>query len=706
MEIKAPSNKVFRDNVHGYITVPKDVVELFIDTAAFQRLRQIEQTGMRVLYPSARHDRFAHSLGTYYLAVKACANLIRNVKETYRDENIGNGNFYYFDKNKETAEKYWKKCELLFTIASLLHDCAHSPFSHTLEFLYEYPCENLENEMTLRDKIQDLIGDKRFKNQFLTKSMPGAPHELMSSLVVINDYSDAIKELLKRRGFSYEVGDIEFIVRAITGCRYEDGDIRLQIKDCFIGLLNSSYIDVDSLDYIIRDSAFSGMDNVSIDVERLLGALTVVEVERIENTELVDVHIDADIMGHISDVKIKADCKGNFELIKCKGALNGNLDIEGVFKIDSETKFIVPKENDNEYVILIGSSSHKKNGQIVPNDDPVQSKIKATTADRQRLSVEGHLKFGNTQNGNVDIKAETANIELAHINGVLSGKFNVDVIGNKTSLGGIKHYRIGYYKSALSVMDNVVIARNYEYRWVYSHHKVVYSANYLLIDLIKECLKYLENDYETIWANIFHWKTFIEKPYCLPNSKLLFYRPTDSDILYLFNYVFNKLQEENKTEDEVYKLLQEFFTRQYRVSIWKSYSEFRQFFDFLTAYQKEQLRKIVSLNSNCNVKTKGEQYQYGYFSGEWKVKLEELGFYSPIWVNASSKMKNIDVAKTYIQFKDKTLTYKYALSDENSQIIKPLNFFYLYYRAKPNSTPDIRGLKDFLFNKIKESQIS
>lgn len=44
MTTKAPSDKVFRDNVHGYITVPKDIVELFIDTAAFQRLRQIEQT--------------------------------------------------------------------------------------------------------------------------------------------------------------------------------------------------------------------------------------------------------------------------------------------------------------------------------------------------------------------------------------------------------------------------------------------------------------------------------------------------------------------------------------------------------------------------------------------------------------------------------------------------------------------------------------
>ena len=110
---------------------------------------------------------------------------------------------------------------------------------------------------------------------------------------------------------------------------------------------------------------------------------------------------------------------------------------------------------------------------------------------------------------------------------------------------------------------------------------------------------------------------------------------------------------------------------------------------------------MIRINSSCHVKIKGEEYQYGYFTGEWKEKMEGLGFYSPIWVNASSKMKSIDVTKTYIQFRDKTLTYQYALGDEKKQDINSLNFFYIYYRATPQCTPNIQGLKDFLFNKIK-----
>ena len=54
--------KIFRDTIHGYIEIEKDIVNSIIDTALFQRLRRIEQTSMRCLYPAARHDRFIHAI--------------------------------------------------------------------------------------------------------------------------------------------------------------------------------------------------------------------------------------------------------------------------------------------------------------------------------------------------------------------------------------------------------------------------------------------------------------------------------------------------------------------------------------------------------------------------------------------------------------------------------------------------------------------
>ena len=56
------------DTVHGYIMVPNEFVKYIVDTIYFQRLRRIEQTSIRSVYPSARHDRFIHSLGVFHIS--------------------------------------------------------------------------------------------------------------------------------------------------------------------------------------------------------------------------------------------------------------------------------------------------------------------------------------------------------------------------------------------------------------------------------------------------------------------------------------------------------------------------------------------------------------------------------------------------------------------------------------------------------------
>ena len=77
--------KIFRDPIYGYISIPEKYCERFIDTAIFQRLRRIEQTSMRVLYPTAHHDRFAHSIGVYYLGQLAFSYLEKNSKDFFND---------------------------------------------------------------------------------------------------------------------------------------------------------------------------------------------------------------------------------------------------------------------------------------------------------------------------------------------------------------------------------------------------------------------------------------------------------------------------------------------------------------------------------------------------------------------------------------------------------------------------------------------
>ncbi|MDR2712602.1 MAG: HD domain-containing protein, partial [Clostridiales bacterium] len=151
--------KVFKDPVHGYISVEEDIVDLIIDSRYFQRLRRIEQTSMRCVYPSARHDRFAHSLGTYYLAKVATDA----VKKTAMGSSGG------------TISPSIQTLTFNFEMAALLHDIGHSPMSHTLEKFFE------DSEPILKILI-GRINDQAFKDDLITASP--SPHEIVSCIIV------------------------------------------------------------------------------------------------------------------------------------------------------------------------------------------------------------------------------------------------------------------------------------------------------------------------------------------------------------------------------------------------------------------------------------------------------------------------------------------------------------------------------------------
>jgi len=61
-------HKTIRDAIHGDIMITR-LETAIIDTKEFQRLRKIRQLGpTHLIYPSANHTRFEHSLGTLYMS--------------------------------------------------------------------------------------------------------------------------------------------------------------------------------------------------------------------------------------------------------------------------------------------------------------------------------------------------------------------------------------------------------------------------------------------------------------------------------------------------------------------------------------------------------------------------------------------------------------------------------------------------------------
>ena len=252
--------KKFRDSVYGYIKIPSEIVHSIIDTAAFQRLRNIRQTSYEPLYPGALHNRFVHSLGVYHLGKIAFSALRKSVESDQKLTKIIN----------------WDRYEYLFTLACLLHDIGHSPFSHTGEEFYTKSKSskviNKDNDYSCQKLLSQLTDDEIFCSP---KGSEPAPHEIMSCIVALENFGKLFNSMEER----------SFFARCITGLQYDEkindnmqdkaveNAKRKNLFDCMIHMLHSSVIDVDRLDYIIRDAAISGYQSVSIDYERLLNGI-------------------------------------------------------------------------------------------------------------------------------------------------------------------------------------------------------------------------------------------------------------------------------------------------------------------------------------------------------------------------------------------------------------------------------------------------
>ena len=240
-------DKVIRDSVHGEIRLSEAFVKNIIDTPSFQRLRRIEQTSIRAVFPCARHDRFTHSLGVFHIGTKIVKQLMPQLKglNVVSEHEIGT-----------IVQSY--------LIACLLHDIAHAPFSHTFEpyygdreVLYGRLCDVLRKDLQLDIKKINNIKE----------------HEYASAILSVEKFGEAIT--------SHPLnGDVELVSRMIIGAEYKDKDKFHQLCDCFTNLLHGE-VDADRLDYACRDIWASGYKRISVDVNRIIRAMYIKEHKRV-----------------------------------------------------------------------------------------------------------------------------------------------------------------------------------------------------------------------------------------------------------------------------------------------------------------------------------------------------------------------------------------------------------------------------------------
>ncbi|MBA2869260.1 HD domain-containing protein [Methanococcus maripaludis] len=171
--------KIIRDPIHKDIKLNEEEISI-VDTPEIQRLRNIKQTGLTCLvYPSANHTRFEHSIGTMHVAGEIAKNL----------ENI--------DKN-------------LTKIVALLHDIGHPPFSHTLE-VAGYDHEEFTKEKIKRMNFENYTS-KEVLDVYSSKGLEG-------SLIHGDVDADRMDYLVRdshHTGVAYGSIDIPRLIRSIV----------------------------------------------------------------------------------------------------------------------------------------------------------------------------------------------------------------------------------------------------------------------------------------------------------------------------------------------------------------------------------------------------------------------------------------------------------------------------------------------------------
>lgn len=235
---KKNQGKVIHDTLWGtHYLHPHEVA--LLDTPLLQRLRQIRQTAFTYLtFPSAIHSRFEHTLGVLFQTNKLC-QVLRDKQPTLVKDDIPTN----------------------MRLAALLHDCGHGPFSHTSENCYRIFTEMLE--------LTDAGGE--FEH--------GNPHEILAYLII---NSRPFMEYMTPLMNDYEQSaDWSYISNAIIG-KSTSPDI---YKHQF---LNGPF-DADKLDYLFRDSHFSGV-KLTVDLDRLWHSVSIDPIPTNDNKRQLTVN--------------------------------------------------------------------------------------------------------------------------------------------------------------------------------------------------------------------------------------------------------------------------------------------------------------------------------------------------------------------------------------------------------------------------------
>lgn len=278
-----------RGNVHGTIDVTA-LEDAVIGHEFVQRLRRVRQLAfLHYVFPGATHSRFEHSLGVMQLAgiawdklrvnQRRIAEATQNLPDFVAHEKHGVGGICHgllaptFSIMSQVFDSDYNLQVL--RLAGLLHDVGHPPFSHSGErFLPSWSqvrSANTDASPFIREWLERRCDELSAKGRDPAKEC--VRHEVFSILMIERIFEQTYRN---HRNLRMEVEARDLI--AVIAPDIQPASYSPLLANGVYKMLNeliSGELDIDRMDYLLRDSRECGVVYGIFDAGRILDGLCI-----------------------------------------------------------------------------------------------------------------------------------------------------------------------------------------------------------------------------------------------------------------------------------------------------------------------------------------------------------------------------------------------------------------------------------------------
>lgn len=227
--------RIVIDSIHGDIKLTDQEWKI-VSTATFQRLRSLKQLGMgHLVYPNATHTRFAHSLGVL--------KIMSRIVDLLEKREIDEGREIDPDQSANLR------------MAALLHDVGHYPYSHLMERVDHV---QLTEEIVAANSVAGDGTERKDKRTLERSKLPYPDHESLGRLIITSQ-----QDILEAIGSSDRATEIGAIFS------------RTEAANPQLSKLIHSSLDMDRLDYLLRDARAAGVPYGEIDLNYILNNIRI-----------------------------------------------------------------------------------------------------------------------------------------------------------------------------------------------------------------------------------------------------------------------------------------------------------------------------------------------------------------------------------------------------------------------------------------------